>query len=163
PRDLETICLKAMAKNPGSRYATARALAEDLRRWQKGEPIVARPPGHIERLAMWVRRKPAVAALSALLVVVFFAWVAGVIWQWRHAVAGYQHARHYAEAEHRTAYAQTIGRSYAEWLAGNADPDRLLSECDSESRGWEWHYLRRLFRVRQLTTLSGHTESVLAV
>jgi WD40 repeat protein len=163
PRDLETVCLKCLQKEAPKRYATAAELADDLGRFQAGEPIIARPVGRLERGVKWVRRRPAMATLAALLVVVFFAGVAGVIWQWRHAVAGYQQASHFAEAEHRTAYARTIGQSYADWLAGNADPDRLLSECDPESRGWEWHYLRRLFQVRQLATLHGHADSVLTV
>src|SRR5262249_40270919 len=66
PRDLETICRKAMAKAPGRRYATARELAEDLRRWLGGEPIQARPVGQGERLGRWCRRNPALAATSGL-------------------------------------------------------------------------------------------------
>jgi serine/threonine protein kinase len=63
PRDLETICLKAMAKFPTHRYTTARELADDVRRWQKGEPILARPAGYLKRLAKWIRRRPTSAAL----------------------------------------------------------------------------------------------------
>jgi tetratricopeptide (TPR) repeat protein len=63
PRNLETICLKAMAKFPTHRYATARNLADDVRRWQKGEPILARPAGYLERLSKWIRRRPTAAAL----------------------------------------------------------------------------------------------------
>ncbi len=69
PRDLETICLKCLAKEPGKRYATAAALAEDLRRFQANEPILAQPVGRVERGLKWVRRKPAAAALLASLVV----------------------------------------------------------------------------------------------
>jgi WD40 repeat protein/tRNA A-37 threonylcarbamoyl transferase component Bud32 len=162
-RDLETVCLKCLHKQPDQRYPSAGALADDLERWLRGEPIQARPVGRCRRALKWARRRPTLAALSALLVVVSFAGVAGVIWQWREAVAESRRASHFAEAEHRTAYARTIGQSYTEWLAGNADPGRLLSEYDAELRGWEWHYLRRLFQIRQLATLSGHDDSVLAV
>lgn len=64
PRDLETICLKAMAREPGRRYQTAAALAADLERWQCGEPIQARPVGVPERMIKWCRRSPVVAGLT---------------------------------------------------------------------------------------------------
>jgi formylglycine-generating enzyme required for sulfatase activity len=67
PRDLETICLKCLRKEPRKRYPTAKALAEDLRRFIAGEPIVARPVGRLERGAKWARRNPAQAALLGVI------------------------------------------------------------------------------------------------
>jgi tetratricopeptide (TPR) repeat protein/predicted Ser/Thr protein kinase len=73
PRDLETICLKCLQKEPMRRYASAAALAEDLRRFQNHLPIAARPVGPIERGWRWCRRNPMVASLTALVVVMLLA------------------------------------------------------------------------------------------
>jgi serine/threonine protein kinase len=85
PRDLETICLKCLRKEPGHRYATARELAADLRRFRTGEPIRARPVRIVERALIWCRRKPLVAGLLAALAVVFAAGLCGMVWQWHDA------------------------------------------------------------------------------
>jgi outer membrane protein assembly factor BamB len=84
PRDLETICLKCLRKEPGQRYASAAELADDARRYLNGEPIKARRPGPVERGVRWLRKQrrsavlATVAALSSLLLVV----IGLLVWQW---------------------------------------------------------------------------------
>jgi WD40 repeat protein len=93
PRDLEVICLKCLAKDPRRRYANAQALADDLRAWLSARPIAARPVGPVERARLWCRRRPAVAALSALLVVVALAGLVAAGTQWRAAILNAEAAR----------------------------------------------------------------------
>jgi serine/threonine-protein kinase len=94
PRDLETICLKCLHKEPRRRYATAAALADDLRRFQRGESIVARPVGSLERLGKWIRRRPSVAALLGATFIFTASLIGGTMWlavqlaQRREAVEG---------------------------------------------------------------------------
>ncbi len=80
PRDLETICLTCLRKEPHRRYPSAEALAEDLRRFLADEPIRARPIGVGERLLKWVRRRPAWAALAVVSGVAILSLLAGAIW-----------------------------------------------------------------------------------
>jgi WD40 repeat protein len=104
-RDLETICLKCLDKDPQRRYGSAEALADDLDRWQGGEAIHARPTGVVERAVKWTRRRPAIASLAATVVLVSAVGMGLVLWQWRHAIAAEQAALNAEQAalaaEHR--------------------------------------------------------------
>src|SRR5262245_41242853 len=102
-RDLETICLKCLSKDPQRRYGSAELLADDLERWRNGEPITARPVNATEKFWSWCRRKPALAATFLALNVVGVAGLGGILWQWRRAEANADAAQQHAtsEATHR--------------------------------------------------------------
>jgi eukaryotic-like serine/threonine-protein kinase len=85
PRDLEVICLKCLRKEPERRYGSALALAEDLERFLSGEAIRARAAGPAERVARWVRRHPAGAALVVVSALAVLALVGVVVGQWYNA------------------------------------------------------------------------------
>jgi WD40 repeat protein/serine/threonine protein kinase len=87
PRDLETICLKAMAKEPARRYPSARLLAEELRRFLSGEPILARPVRTWERTIKWAKRRPALAVLVIVCCVAVLSLIGFMGAWWRDAEA----------------------------------------------------------------------------
>jgi formylglycine-generating enzyme required for sulfatase activity/serine/threonine protein kinase len=80
PRDIETICLKCLQKEPTKRYSSAEDLAEDLRRFLSNETIVARPAGSLERGVKWARRRPAVAALGVVSALTLTGFIGGGLW-----------------------------------------------------------------------------------
>jgi serine/threonine-protein kinase len=82
PRDLETICLKCLSKEPQARYPSAAALAEDLRQFRRGEAIMARPPGPAERVARWLRRRRTQAAVVAVVTLMAAGLIGGGIRLW---------------------------------------------------------------------------------
>lgn len=177
PRDLTTICLKCLQKEPRRRYVSARALAEDLQHFLAGEAIQARPVGPAERLLKWTARRPVIACLCASIFVVTLLGFAGITWQWLRAEerrqaavtaqAGADLARS-AETVQRTRaevalYFHRIALAYREWLAFNVQhADQLLEDCQPEHRGWEWHYLKSLCHA-DLLTVRGHNTAVASV
>lgn len=111
--DLAVIALKCLEKDPARRYASAAALADDLERWLRGEPILARPTSSWERTVKWARRRPAVAALLGAVVMTAALGMAGVIWKWQDAVAA-EHSAVQAEKKARdTAAAEKLAKQAA--------------------------------------------------
>ncbi len=83
--DLETVCLKCLCPDPAGRYPSAGELADDLDRWLRHEPVRARPVSPAGQLTRWAKRRPVIATLGLLLLLVGMTGVAGIIWQWRRA------------------------------------------------------------------------------
>ncbi len=101
-RDLETICLKCLAKDPSARYQTAGALRDDLQRFLNDEPILARPESSLSKLRRWTRKNPAIATLSATIAgVVLLSAVVLAMFNYRLQQSLTQTEIHKAEAEQR--------------------------------------------------------------
>jgi WD40 repeat protein len=132
PRDLEIICLKALEKEPGRRYGSAELLADELDRFARGEPILARPATSLGRLIKWTKRKPALAGSLAALVFVFAGGLAGVVWKWR------------AEVSHRRLAQQESARALHAVTRLEIERAESLLQVGDSSRGLA--YLARLLR-----------------
>jgi tetratricopeptide (TPR) repeat protein len=92
PRDLETICLKCLEKDPRKRYVSADLLAHDLNRFRQGRPIVARPVGPVGRLGRWARRNPMLSLTTAALLVTFTLGTPALLLLWLRARGERDHA-----------------------------------------------------------------------
>ncbi len=112
PRDLETICLKCLEKNPAKRYESADALADDLDSFLAGRTIKARAVGGLERTARWAKRNPAVAVLSVAVCLVAVAGLIGIVWKMDDARANA--ARANANAARANESAATAERALAD-------------------------------------------------
>jgi WD40 repeat protein/serine/threonine protein kinase len=158
PRDLETIVLKASAKDAKDRYPTADALGEDLRRYLADEPIKARRVGALERTWIWAKRRPAAAALLLVSAVAVLTSVgAGVAFAYNSRLEAAL-----GEAEFQRYY-RHIAQAAAGWREGNmAQVEELLDNCPTDRRDWEWNYLKRLCHT-DLLTLRGHADTVYSV
>jgi WD40 repeat protein/predicted Ser/Thr protein kinase len=166
PRDLEVICLKCLEKDPRRRYVSALAVADDLRAWLENRPIVARPAGRVEKAVKWARRRPAVAALSALVVLSSLIGMGGIISQWREAVVARRAAVERAESEAQAraqatqlaaklqgqTYSLALALAQREWDAANiAQVQRLIDLCAPRLRHWEWDRLRYISHLEART------------
>jgi WD40 repeat protein len=140
PKDLETVCLKALAKEPGWRYATAGDLAADLRRFLRGEPTRARPLGRAARLYRWARRNPSLALASGLAVCALAAacglGVALLVSQSRLVAEQSQRLR---ETQERLRESQLQAASQAF--------DRGLEQCEKDNAGAGLLWMARALRL----------------
>jgi WD40 repeat protein/serine/threonine protein kinase len=170
PRDLETVCLKCLHKEAAKRYSSAAALADELGRFLRGEPIVARPVGRLERGMKWARREPRVAGL---LVAVFGVLAAGVTISTVLAVRESEarsradqdawKAKQSEQKAREQKYVAQMTLVQREYEANNIVRVRELLEAQvpkeedaTDVRGFEWYYWQRMAH-RELLVLQGNT------
>jgi WD40 repeat protein len=172
-RDLETICLTCLAKDPRRRYASALALAEDLENWLGHRPIAARPASARERLAKWVRRRPAAAAFAGLSVAVVLAVLAGNLWHGHVLGAALEDSdrlRHEGLAREARLrdflYVADMRRAKEAWDGGDLSHlaellDRYRpANGEADRRGFEWYWLKWCLGIC-LGTLKAHDGGLL--
>ncbi len=140
PRDLETVILKAIARSPESRYKSAQDFAEDLRRFRRDQPIVARRIGPIERVCRWSRRNPALAGMSMALMLGAVVSLAAVSWNWRQAIQEKQKAESEgSRAENNLTLAlgsmeRLLGRFESDWMSHPVVPEAGGGESETQIR-----------------------------
>ncbi|MCI0538664.1 MAG: serine/threonine protein kinase [Verrucomicrobiales bacterium] len=170
PLDLETVCLKCLEKEPSRRYPTAEALADELGRFLRGEPTLARPLGPLAQLGRWIRRKPALAALAGASILGLAAFAISLVW------ADYR-VNQREEIVRRNAYvadmrlagqaieAKNLGHAtqLLETWRPAAQRDIPDEESESDLRGFEWFYFNRQCRSDELFTLGSLSNAVLSI
>jgi eukaryotic-like serine/threonine-protein kinase len=192
PRDLETICLKCLEKEPAKRYPTAQALAEELARFLNGQPVVARPVGALGKAWRWCRRQPVRAGLIGAVLFVSGLGLGGVLWEWRAAQRSAKaelQQRRRADEQTRVAKASALLARRNEYAAdmkevqrkledsdlsgalevlnryrpGTSAPSTINHEPSTDLRGWEWRYLWARCQSEESFTLCQYLNAVTAL
>jgi WD40 repeat protein len=162
PRDLETICAKAMSKEPPRRYQTAEAMAEDVQRFLDGKPVHARPVGALTKAWRWARRHRALAAaLAAVVVLTLGVLVTITVSRFRIEGLRREAVQRLYASDMRLAL-QNIGAD--KHGAAAALLDRYAAPGAGEDlRGFEWHLARELNRSNEAASLDSMNGQVWAV
>jgi serine/threonine protein kinase len=169
PADLETICLKCLEKSPAARYAGAAAVAEDLDRFLRGEPIVARPLSPANHLIKLVRRKPLTSSLIFALAATMLAGAVVSTLAWRSAASNAADYRAMAEKRRVDLYSANLSAASAARESGNRNQAReLLFRCrplagETDLRGCEWSIMHQLLQSRELFSLKAHDHILTAL
>jgi WD40 repeat protein len=161
-RELETICLKALAKTPARRYASAREMAEDLGRFLRGVQIRARPVSVWEHTWRFAKRRPALAGLLAVSFLAMLTLVAGALWHTTQLRAALTEARLNLYVSHMNLAQRAWEDNELERVSELLEMHRPKQTRDKDLRGWEWYFQERLCQG-DLRTLKGHTDGVLSV
>ncbi len=165
PRDLETITLKCLRKERDDRYGTAEALAQDLRRFARGDPIEARPPSAWEAFArrLWRHRAVAVGAAAIVAVALVALSVSTALISHERTLL-----REQRDETYRNLYLSHMRQAQQDWEEGQIGRLYDLLEIhfrqpnSHDVRGWEWHYLLSLC-LQVPVTCHGHTATVKSV
>jgi len=160
PKDLETIILKCLEKEPAKRYETAAALADECDRFLKDEPIRARPAGMVAKFWRWCRRNPLLATLGVAVVLLLLTITIGsVVSAWRISNANL--ATQTESRKHRhSLYVGNMNVAWDAYSSGNLLHALSLLRQDrpipglEDFRGFEWRYLRRLCQGAQASLYS---------
>jgi eukaryotic-like serine/threonine-protein kinase len=167
-RDLETICLKCLEKEPSRRYASAQAVAEELGRFLEKKAILARPVGLIGKASRWCWRKPTLATALGAVVLVTATGFVGILTQWRRAelqrrtLAASEYAADMNLAQ-RSLEANDVTSAVAllnKHRPAFSKPSTLNSQPSIDLRGWEWRYLWQLCQPDVCVRLQTNAASI---
>ncbi|MCX6632914.1 MAG: serine/threonine-protein kinase [Candidatus Solibacter sp.] len=175
PRDLDTVCLKCLEKEPGKRYTTAQMLAEELGRFLEGQPVHARPVSRPAKVWRWSQRNPRLATAIGAALLSLLLGLAGVSWQWRRAESQQRRAEANELMARQNAYASDMLLAQHAHAAGNLrltesllDKHRpqlstLNHQPSTDLRGWEWRYLWQLCQADESSRLQVNAHSIGAI